>query len=231
MVKDDSGAYAVFAEQGSSAAQITAAKVMDVIADSERSTKVASRKHIIFFIHFLKDRNCDVCLRTKITKASCTRRTGEASPRAEKFGDMITADHKVLNKKRESGDNHQYAVVVQDLATQRIQSRPCKTVSAQETEEGSTGRNAMGFGKSLRWVVSWLKKKGLWILAKKRMLEDRGCLPRKDGDVLREKKHSLQLDAGGCGRKRRRKGEREQGSQRRGKKKGKRRGGGRKGKG
>ena len=29
-------------------------------------------------------------------------------------------------------------------------------------------------------------KKGLWILAKKRMLEDRGCLPRKDGDVLRE---------------------------------------------
>ena len=65
------------------------------------------------------------------------------------------------------------------------------------------------------------QNKGLWILAKKRMLEDRGCLPRKDGDVLREKKHSLQLDAGGCGRKRRRKGEREQGSQRRGKKKGK----------
>ena len=132
-MKNDSGAHAVFTEQGSSASQITAAKVMDVIADSERSTKVASRKHIIFFIHFLKDRNCDVCLRTKITKASCTRRTGEASPRAEKFGDLITADHKVLNKKRESGDNHQYAVVVQDLATQRIQSRPCKTVSAHDT--------------------------------------------------------------------------------------------------
>ena len=87
-----------------------------------------------FFIHFLKDRNCDVCLRTKITKASCTRRTGEDLPRAEKFGDMITADHKVLNERRESGDNHQYAVVVQDLATQRIQSYPCKTKFAHDTE-------------------------------------------------------------------------------------------------
>ena len=32
IVKDDSGAYAVFAEQGSSASQMTAAKVMDIIA-------------------------------------------------------------------------------------------------------------------------------------------------------------------------------------------------------
>ena len=32
IVKDDSGAFAVFTEQGSSASQITAAKVMDVIA-------------------------------------------------------------------------------------------------------------------------------------------------------------------------------------------------------
>ena len=32
IVKDDSGAYAVFTEQGSSASQVTAAKVMDVIS-------------------------------------------------------------------------------------------------------------------------------------------------------------------------------------------------------
>ena len=31
-MKDDSGAYAVFTEQGSSASQMTAAKVIDVIA-------------------------------------------------------------------------------------------------------------------------------------------------------------------------------------------------------
>ena len=41
-----------------------------------------SRTHSIF-THFPKDRHCDVCLRTKITKASCKRRTGEAVPRAE----------------------------------------------------------------------------------------------------------------------------------------------------
>ena len=32
IVKDDSGSYAVFAEQGSSASQMTAAKVMDIIS-------------------------------------------------------------------------------------------------------------------------------------------------------------------------------------------------------
>ena len=32
MVKDDSGLYAVFTEQGSSASQMTSAKVMDAIA-------------------------------------------------------------------------------------------------------------------------------------------------------------------------------------------------------
>ena len=32
MVQDDSGSYAVFTEQGSSASQMTAAEVMDVIA-------------------------------------------------------------------------------------------------------------------------------------------------------------------------------------------------------
>ena len=31
-MKDDSGSYAVFTEQGSSASQVTAAKVMDIIS-------------------------------------------------------------------------------------------------------------------------------------------------------------------------------------------------------
>ena len=38
--------------------------------------------------------------------------------RAENFGDLITADHKVLSDNCESRNNHRYAVVVQDLATQ-----------------------------------------------------------------------------------------------------------------
>ena len=38
IVNDDSGTYAVFTEQGSSASQMTAAKVMDVIASLPDST-------------------------------------------------------------------------------------------------------------------------------------------------------------------------------------------------
>ena len=30
--------------------------------------------------HFLKDRNCEICKRTKITRAPCRRRNGEAVP-------------------------------------------------------------------------------------------------------------------------------------------------------
>ena len=79
------------------------------------SSKVVSksRKHSIF-THCPKDRNCEVCLRTKITRAPCRRRTGEAALRAEKFGDLITTDHNVLNEKGESWNNHRFAVVVQD---------------------------------------------------------------------------------------------------------------------
>ena len=90
-------------------------------------------KHSVY-THFPKDRNCEICQRTKITRAPCRRRTGRVEPRAEKFGDLITADRKVLSEGCESRNNHRYAVVVQDLATQWIQSYPCKTKTSQETE-------------------------------------------------------------------------------------------------
>ena len=79
-------------------------------------------------------------MRTKITRAPCRRCTGEALPRAEKFGDLITADHKVLNEGCESRDNHLYAIVVQDLATRWIQSYPCNTHISQDTEKSSKSR-------------------------------------------------------------------------------------------
>ena len=41
----------------------------------------------------------------------------EDVPKAEHFGDLITADHKVLSEESESRNNHGYAVVVQDTAT------------------------------------------------------------------------------------------------------------------
>ena len=55
-------------------------------------------KHSVY-THFPKDRNCEICTRIKITRAPCRRRNGEAVPRADKFVDLITADHKVLSDK------------------------------------------------------------------------------------------------------------------------------------
>ena len=62
------------------------------------------------------------------------KRNGGAVPCAENYGDLITADHKVLSENCESRNNHRYAVVEQDLATQWIQSYPCKTKTSQETQ-------------------------------------------------------------------------------------------------
>ena len=48
---------------------------------------------------------------------------------------MITADHRILIE-RSTSRNNRYAVV-QDLATQWVQSYPCKTKTSQETQKSS----------------------------------------------------------------------------------------------
>ena len=93
---------------------------------SEPRRKVVSGKHSIS-THFPKERNCDICLRTKMTRASCRRRAGTVVPKAVNLGDLVTADHKVQSEGCESRNKHRYAVVAQDLGTQWIQSYPCKT--------------------------------------------------------------------------------------------------------
>ena len=124
-------------------------------------------KHSVY-THFPKDRNCEICQRTKITKAPCRRRVGGVVPRAENFGNLITAHHKVLSESCESRNNHRYAVVVQDLATQWIQSSPCKTRTSQETQRSLqkflepnrkpkviyTDYNSLEFGKACE-DLSW----------------------------------------------------------------------------
>ena len=70
---------------------------------------------------FLKDRNSEVCKRTRMTRAPCRRRNGEgAVPRAEKFGELTTADHKVFNG--ESRNSHRYAVRGLCIATGQYSS-------------------------------------------------------------------------------------------------------------
>ena len=72
-------------------------------ASLEPTTKIREDlgKHSVY-THVPKDRNCEICKRTKITRAPCRRRNGEAVPRDEKFGDLLTADHKVLGDNCES---------------------------------------------------------------------------------------------------------------------------------
>ena len=124
-----------------------------------------SGKHSVY-TQFPKDPNCDICLKTKITMASCRRRAGTVVPRAENVGDLITADHTVLSERCASRHNHRYAVVVQDLATQWLQSNLCKTKTSQETQKSlmkflePTRKpkviytdNSVGFGKSSEGVV------------------------------------------------------------------------------
>ena len=107
--------------------------------------------------HFPKDRNCEVCLRTKMTRAPCRRRTGEAIPRAETFCDLITADQ-VLNEEGERNDDR-HAVVVQDLttngfnlirATQRLHRRRTRVSEGRAVGKAESVplQTFLGFGTS-----------------------------------------------------------------------------------
>ena len=64
---------------------------------SEPRGKLVSGKHSIY-THFPKDRNCDVCKKTKTTRAPCRKRTGTAILQAENVGVLITAITKFLVK-------------------------------------------------------------------------------------------------------------------------------------
>ena len=112
-------------------------------------------KHSVY-THFPRDRNCEICQRTKITRAPCRIRIGGALPRAENFGDLIRADHKVLSEGCESRNNHRSAIVVQDVATQWIQSYPCKTKTSQETQRSlQSSWSQMGSLKSFTLTIPW----------------------------------------------------------------------------
>ena len=70
----------------------------------------------------------------KITRAPCRRDNGGAVPRAENFGDLITADHRVLSENCESRNNHRYAIVVQESATQWSPVVTVQNKTSQETQ-------------------------------------------------------------------------------------------------
>ena len=87
------------------------------------------------FTHSSKDRNCDICLRTKITRAPCRRRVGRVVPRAENFGDLITADHKVLGEGCESRNNSlEFGKACEDLSWNHCTSTPHRSETSAIAE-------------------------------------------------------------------------------------------------
>ena len=103
-------------------------------SSSETRAKVVSGKHSIF-THLSKDRNCDICLRTIITRALCRNALVQSCQEQRIWVKKLTADHKVLSEGCESRHNHRHVVVVQDLATQWIQTYTCCSKTSQETEK------------------------------------------------------------------------------------------------
>ena len=67
-------------------------------------------KHSVYMHFPPKDPTCDICLKTKTTRASCRICAGTVGPKAEIFGELITADHKTLSEESESRNNHRRAV-------------------------------------------------------------------------------------------------------------------------
>ena len=73
--------------------------------------------------------NCDVCKRTKFTRARCgikAKRRIDAIAPSSKFGDLITADHKVLTVDSD-------ALIVQNDFTNWIERCPMRKEETSET--------------------------------------------------------------------------------------------------
>ena len=122
---------------------------------SELTRSVDLVKHSVY-THFIKDRNWEICKRTKITRVPCRRRIRGAVLRADNFGDLITADHKVLSEGCESWNNHRYTVVMQDLATQWTRRIRAKQKLHRKLKEAcKSSWSPIGSLKSFTRTISW----------------------------------------------------------------------------
>ena len=82
-------------------------------------------------------------------------RNGEAVLRAVNFGDLITADHKVLSDKCESRNNHQCAVVVQDLANGSSRIRAKQKLLRKHKGACKSSSSPIGSLESYTLTIPW----------------------------------------------------------------------------
>ena len=112
-------------------------------------------KHIVK-TQFPKDRNCEICKRTKITRAPCRRRNGGAVPRAENVGDLITADHKVLSENCESRkiiDMQSWCRTWPPNGSSRIRAK--QKLRRKHKEACSSSWSQIGSLKSFTLTIPW----------------------------------------------------------------------------
>ena len=123
-------------------AQSIAVRLPSVVTDAAGDTlakDTKSKKGIIgspqreihnVFTHYPKDSNCEVCKKTKTTRARCRikpeMRVDGIAPSTQ-FGDLITADHKILNVENKSSCGHKNSLVVQDVFMNWILGHPMRT--------------------------------------------------------------------------------------------------------
>ena len=115
-------------------------------------------------------------------------------PRAEKFGDLTRADHKVLNEEGDSRNNHRYAVVVQDLPTQWIQSYPCKAKTSQETDKSlrtflEPSHEPKVFFLTIHWNWANALKINHGIIEPQHLIDPRQMVLLKEQYAEKEKEH------------------------------------------
>ena len=114
----------------------------EVSLESTFKTSEDLGKHSVH-THFLEDRNFEICKRTKITRAPCRRRNGEAVPRAANFRDLIKAVHS-----RSPLDSQ---LLHQERATPRTPLREEGRVITSTSSRIRSRRNAR---RNISWVFT-----------------------------------------------------------------------------
>ena len=91
---------------------------------------------LLVFTHYPKHPNCEVCKKTKTTRARCRTKPEkrvDGIALSTTFGALITADHKILTDENESRCGHKNALIVQGDCTNRLHSYPIKTKETPAT--------------------------------------------------------------------------------------------------
>ena len=113
-------------------------------------------KHNVY-THFPKDRNCENCKRTKITRAPCRRRNGEAVPRAANFGDLIRACCRYTRGRFESTHGGFFFV-----PSHTAQHSTAQHSTAQRTHEQE--KRSKEDEREERSEQAWLPSRNSWFL-------------------------------------------------------------------